>query len=305
MSRTYADRKQRDDLRLRKVAEDIADELRQRADGTCIRVPGKIKVTGWSNADGWWCQIGTLGPHQPKMEVWLDRFTKHKNRKFWACIVQNDQRRLAAVVRRVGEFVPVRTITRTDIAADSREFVLDRRLPSGEFNQPVLEKYGTQNYFGIYDQTRPNGLARAFVLEAAEFFVAIARTMPKSTAHDTAIERAYPRHEPKLVRMHLARDRSAILSLACKQRDKYRCCGCGLRFEEKYGALGAEFAESHHRVALSMLKDGVLTKLEDLVTVCANCHRMLHRMAGKRNDIETLKKLVRLNRRRRARSQQR
>jgi hypothetical protein len=48
-----------------------------------------------------------------------------------------------------------------------------------------------------------------------------------------------------------------------------------------------------HRVPLGQLRDQVKTRVEDLITVCANCHRMLHRMAGTRDDASKLKRTVR------------
>ena len=44
-----------------------------------------------------------------------------------------------------------------------------------------------------------------------------------------------------------------------------------------YGALGDGFIECHHAVALPTLITAQKTKLEDLVFVCSNCHRMIHR----------------------------
>ena len=86
-------------------------------------------------------------------------------------------------------------------------------------------------------------------------------------------------------------ERSKMLATECKIRDNYECQVCGLRYEDAYGKLGQEFAEAHHLVPLSKLRESIKTRLEDLATVCANCHRMLHRMAGQRNDIHQLKKL--------------
>ena len=40
----------------------------------------------------------------------------------------------------------------------------------------------------------------------------------------------------------------------------------------------------------------VMTHPMDLVTVCGNCHRMLHRMDGKPDDIAKLKVIIRKNR---------
>ncbi len=54
------------------------------------------------------------------------------------------------------------------------------------------------------------------------------------------------------------------------------CEVCGFDFETRYGALGTGFIECHHVVALS--KSGVAnTRLQDMVVICSNCHRMIHR----------------------------
>ncbi len=70
-----------------------------------------------------------------------------------------------------------------------------------------------------------------------------------------------------------------------------------MTFEDIYGPLGHRFAEAHHRQALASLDPAIPTKLEDLVTVCANCHRMLHRMDGEEGDLQKLRAIV-WNRRR-------
>jgi putative restriction endonuclease len=67
---------------------------------------------------------------------------------------------------------------------------------------------------------------------------------------------------------------------------------CDLHFPDRYGPLGHAFAEAHHLVPLSKVKKCVMTKIDDLATVCANCHRMLHRMDGVTSDIATLRKIV-------------
>jgi len=69
-------------------------------------------------------------------------------------------------------------------------------------------------------------------------------------------------------------------------------------FATVYGkALGGAFAEAHHKKPLGTLNAKVKTRLEDLITVCANCHRMLHRMEGKAGDITKLTSIVRKQRR--------
>jgi 5-methylcytosine-specific restriction enzyme A len=66
-------------------------------------------------------------------------------------------------------------------------------------------------------------------------------------------------------------------ALALKQFGRLACVVCTFDFFEAYGELGKEYIECHHTVPVSQLKEGTKTKVNDLVLVCSNCHRMLHR----------------------------
>lgn len=54
------------------------------------------------------------------------------------------------------------------------------------------------------------------------------------------------------------------------------CEVCNMDFAIKYGERGADFIEVHHAVPLHV-SGAVKTKLADLVLLCSNCHRMIHR----------------------------
>lgn len=57
-----------------------------------------------------------------------------------------------------------------------------------------------------------------------------------------------------------------------------KCMICGFDFENTYGELGKGYIEVHHIKPLSELDEEVVVNPEtDLICVCANCHRMLHR----------------------------
>ena len=56
------------------------------------------------------------------------------------------------------------------------------------------------------------------------------------------------------------------------------CYVCGFNFEEIYGERGKDFIEVHHLQPLSTLEEVTEINPEtDLVPLCANCHRMIHR----------------------------
>ncbi len=69
------------------------------------------------------------------------------------------------------------------------------------------------------------------------------------------------------------------------------CEACKFNFEKKYGKHGKDFIECHHTIPLSQMKHGHKTKSEDLVLLCSNCHRMVHR--GKKwLSLDELRKLM-------------
>jgi len=85
-----------------------------------------------------------------------------------------------------------------------------------------------------------------------------------------------------LTRVHRARERNRKLveekkKQALKKNGKINCEACGFDYGSHYGTIGDGFAECHHIKPVSELKPGEKTKLIDLILLCANCHRMVHR----------------------------
>ncbi len=68
-----------------------------------------------------------------------------------------------------------------------------------------------------------------------------------------------------------------------------KCMACGFDFELVYGARGKGYIEIHHIVPLADKNEETeVNPATDLIVVCANCHRMIHR---KKNEVLTLKEL--------------
>jgi hypothetical protein len=82
----------------------------------------------------------------------------------------------------------------------------------------------------------------------------------------------------RILREHLHSERSAHLVAAFKRGlQHFRCNACDLDFQKVYGQLGHRFIECHHTRPISEMRPGEKTKIADLVALCANCHRMVHR----------------------------
>ena len=277
-----------------KASTTIAADLKQFSSETKF----KIKLNGYFHFThtGGWCEtIGSLGNGMPRLEVWLDRFSGHAERCFMACYCGSNATIAELIDQVSGSLWPVRKVGDDDISK-RRNWSLATRLTGSQFGPPIHEvhSYGI-SYFGIFDRaigTEDAAIAR-FVSRAVAFFVDVARSIPGSNASEEQVD-IFPRCENRqMVRAHLRRERSSLLATECKIRDDYVCQVCEMDFTSAYGSLGKDFAEAHHIVPLSQIDDQVRTTLEDLVTVCANCHRMLHRMDGKPGDVKKLSTIVR------------
>lgn len=74
-------------------------------------------------------------------------------------------------------------------------------------------------------------------------------------------------------------ERNPRLRRACIAHWGCRCAVCGLDFGTDYGRLGRGYIEVHHLRPIATWK-GEIHKVDptkDLVPLCANCHRMIHR----------------------------
>jgi hypothetical protein len=98
------------------------------------------------------------------------------------------------------------------------------------------------------------------------------------------------------LRSHYRRERSRKLINLKKEQykkinGKLRCEICGLSFEEVYPkALGDDFIEAHHKIPLAQINQVIRTTLDDLLLVCSNCHRMIHRTKDCEENLELLLK---------------
>ncbi|MBF2171931.1 HNH endonuclease [Staphylococcus epidermidis] len=74
------------------------------------------------------------------------------------------------------------------------------------------------------------------------------------------------------------------------------CKVCGFDFKAKYGKLGEDFIEIHHLKPMFSLKKEVrVDPLKDLVPLCSNCHKMIHRNAKQPLTIKELTEIVNHN----------
>lgn len=100
-----------------------------------------------------------------------------------------------------------------------------------------------------------------------------------------------------VLEIHITHERNSQAAKMAKEWFKRRhqgrlfCEICSFDFSKTYGDRGEGFIEAHHTKPVASMQPGDVTKIEDFVMVCSNCHSMLH--AGLEHIThEQLKKIV-------------
>lgn len=72
------------------------------------------------------------------------------------------------------------------------------------------------------------------------------------------------------------KQRNRAIRNQCAARDKYTCRVCDFNFEKVYGERGINFIEVHHLKPLASYDEEHNVELDDLISLCSNCHSMIH-----------------------------
>lgn len=123
------------------------------------------------------------------------------------------------------------------------------------------------------------------ILKSAGYLILPKQTDgPSMSPLTVATDEQWTEGKPRLV-AHVRKERGAGLAAAKKDEfrrlhGKLRCERCNLDPALTYGSEhGDACIEVHHRkTQVRHMKEGHVTKLEDLQCLCANCHRVVHRL---------------------------
>lgn len=90
------------------------------------------------------------------------------------------------------------------------------------------------------------------------------------------------REGKSVLREHFTRERNRKLIEDAKEsflqkEGRLYCEACEFDFEKTYGEVGENFIEAHHTIPVSEMSEDHVSKVSDLVLLCSNCHRMVHR----------------------------
>jgi hypothetical protein len=298
-------RDEEDTKRLKVVAEELHKELSGRL-GRMIRLRTVFPLKE-SYTNGWRVELGSLGLGEPRLEVWCCEWAnKPGKRRVWYGLYATQAEKLRKRVAALPESLrPVRRLSEKDMrpaTGSKSDYVLRTPLDASEYDRPIYEEYeengSEQAYYGAYDSALPENKEKVLgiVARATSFFETVIKSQQPdahSNEKDGDPEETYVHYENRhVVHQHLAREQNRTLVAQCHKRDNYRCQVCEMTFREVYGDIGKAFAEAHHIIPLNRLANTVESSVSDLATVCANCHRMLHKLDGGEEDMAKLRRML-------------
>lgn len=92
---------------------------------------------------------------------------------------------------------------------------------------------------------------------------------------------------------HRRVERNRRLSDRAKEIHGSICAACEFQFEDAYGELGRDYIEAHHLIPIAMINGPVsLNAKSDFICLCANCHRMIHRLSKNENPLSELRRII-------------
>jgi hypothetical protein len=240
-----------------------------------------------THTGGWRVRLARFRNQNVHLEIWFDQFAGYDKRKCWFGSYSTNARKVKRISERWVKSPKPVNVSLDEVWRNvgSGVWQLRRRLTRVDFRRPSLENYdGRDSYFGFHLLLTGRPKTKPFhevVERMIDFFQRMAGVMKRGRKPTPDVYSAYENR--RVVRTHLARERDPELARRTKEKDGWRCQVCGMTFLEFYGEIGRDFAEAHHTVPLSKLRNRRQSTIDDLTTVCANCHRMLHKMDGKPN----------------------
>lgn len=279
-----------DEKRLVKAAKELTVELRKKLlPQAVVWVKSKLFST---DSDGWGIVIAKWSAH-PGLELWFDRYLDINRRHFWFGFVAGGSKR--HLIKSLVDAMPDKLQPRVVLTDDSYERKEDlvgkskhvdvlkknSRPSTQQIRNPIIEIYkGNAHFYGMYDDRSDFDVSRAAI-----FIGDVVNAVSDFQAD-------YPgaNEGKEIVVRHIRLERDPSLALARKRKDKFCCQVCRLNYYDPYKTLNQKVMEAHHTIPLNKLRRPRVNHLSDLITVCANCHRVLHGMSGRPDDIAKLRR---------------
>ena len=209
---------------------------------------------------------------------WRGLDLSYEPRGFGSFLVQQAAQAAASGVLSdaLGNSLLVETNAQSRVLSDNRIY-----LPGELRTASISQNLRIETSFAPFVSRRPaTGIdVRAILPRLGGFLQAVVSACP--TLEATVAEGSDPAvvtEGTKSTSTTTTYERSPLARAICIAVKGDACSVCAMRFEDRYGEIGAGYVHVHHLKPLASY-DGMhaVNPLTDLVPVCANCHAMLHK----------------------------
>ena len=123
------------------AAKALRDELWQRHEGTALRCHSRLYPSS-TDTEGWGCPVAHLERRHSRLEIWLDRYTRHNERRFWFGFYSPEKTRINFLISHSPAYLrPKRQFSWSDIEEiKTSVWRLTEPLKSGDFGRSVFEQ---------------------------------------------------------------------------------------------------------------------------------------------------------------------
>lgn len=255
-----------------------------------------IKI-GPTNSYGYYTKLLKLKHIDGAIYLWIDNYVNHSRPKLSISYYNKSIEPILRIAKRLQNLDSTLKLNLTWLTnAKPNEFILRKPLSLKYFNKFIIENFENENYLTVVLADNLNSsLNQKELVKNVVKFINILTGMILITSTKKAIN-GRVRENDKILATHIRRERNLKYRADRKIKDNYICQVCRFNRTRTLGPLGSAALEVHHLTPLSHSEKHVYTGINDLITVCANCHKMIHKMGGSKKAFNLLKD--RINRKR-------
>jgi hypothetical protein len=241
--------------------------------------------------------LATWGIGAPRIELWLDQAAGQDVYRFWYGFYSETSEKIKNLISQLpAELAPLgRPYTEKDwelLRVSTTSGYVFKAPNESKLTRPFWECYDKQKWGGFFGRYDWGGHASQTSMQldawGAGAFIrnivkAISGNDDLGASEDEELEGFTEGTQRKVFILHRKREaklRKQKIREALRVNGALACevPNCGFNFAKRYGKLGNEYAQVHHKKPLSSApRQGRTITLNDLAIVCANCHAMIHR----------------------------
>ncbi|WP_260979852.1 HNH endonuclease [Staphylococcus pettenkoferi] len=164
-----------------------------------------------------------------------------------------------------------------------------KEFNTNKLNYNVLKQHGLKGI--IQGPRRLYGELKEYISETVDDYREADIKKVDNSLENTIYEEGRP-----VVRYGVRYERNPSLRAKAIEIHGTKCKVCGFDFEKFYGDLGKGYIEIHHLKPMYENKEKVeVNPKTDMVPLCANCYRMIHRRKNAPLSVEALKDIIKQN----------